>query len=119
MIVFRSGMGTWEHVAGMDFTENARALFEYMLSQNYNHKYEMVWLVKYPERYRNIEQNNANVHFVSYDWATQPVRQRETPTTGLSALPNTSFSPMPVGSVACPERARSAFSFGMAAVLKR
>lgn len=70
LIVFRSGMGTWEHVAGMDFTENARALFEYMLAMGYNHKYKMVWLVKYPERYHDVEQKNVNVHFVSYDWAT-------------------------------------------------
>lgn len=70
LIVFRSGMGTWEHVAGMDYTENARALFEYMLAEGYNRKYEMVWLVKFPELYRDVEQRNVNVHFVSYDWAT-------------------------------------------------
>ena len=70
LIVFRSGMGTWEHVPGMDFTENSRALFEYMLEKGYNRKYEMVWLVKRPELYRDVERQNANVHFVSYDWAT-------------------------------------------------
>lgn len=70
MLVFRSGMGTWEHVAGMDFTENARALFEFMLAKGYNRRYRMVWLVKRPERYREVESRNGNVHFVSYDWAT-------------------------------------------------
>lgn len=69
MIVFRSGMGTWEHVAGMDFTENARALFDYMLAEGYNRRYRMVWLVKHPKQYREVECKNVNVHFVSYDWA--------------------------------------------------
>ncbi|MCI8287132.1 MAG: hypothetical protein HFH89_05630 [Lachnospiraceae bacterium] len=75
LIVFRSGMGTWEYVAGMDFTENARALFDYMLAEGYNRRYEMVWLVKDPERYREVEHRNENVHFVSYDWATSEKEQ--------------------------------------------
>ncbi len=70
MIVFRSGMGTWEYVAGMDFTENARALFDYMLAEGYNRRYELVWLVKKPELYQEVGHRNENVHFVSYDWAT-------------------------------------------------
>ena len=70
LVVFRSGMGTREYVPGMDFTDNARALFDYMLQKGYNQKYEMVWLVKYPERYREIEQKDENVRFISYDWAT-------------------------------------------------
>lgn len=69
MIIFRSGMGTWEHIPGMDFTENARALFDYMIAEGYNHRYEMIWLVKYPERYKEVECQHENVHFVSYDWA--------------------------------------------------
>lgn len=78
MIVFRSGMGTWEHVAGMDFTENARALFDYMLAEGYNHRYELVWLVKKPELYRKVERRNMNVCFISYDWATsEKEKERE------------------------------------------
>lgn len=78
MIVFRSGMGTWEHVPGMDFTENARALFDYMLAEGYNRRYEMVWLVKDPTLYREVERQNANVRFASYDWATSAdERERE------------------------------------------
>lgn len=76
LIVFRSGMGTREYVAGMDYTDNARALFEYLLLRGYNKKYEMVWLVKNPEEYRPVERQNANVSFVSYDWAIS-VREEE------------------------------------------
>lgn len=75
IIVFRSGMGTWEHVAGMDFTENARALFDYMLAEGYNRTYELIWLVKCPEHYREMEHQNVNVHFVSYDWAVSENEQ--------------------------------------------
>lgn len=76
MIVFRSGMGTWEYVPGMDFTENARALFEYMIKKKYNNTYEMVWLVKEPERYEKITNQYNNVRFISYDWATADEKEK-------------------------------------------
>ena len=69
IIVFRSSTGTWEYVPGMDYTDNAKALFEYMLNEHYNKKYKLVWLVKKPERYRDIEEKYNNVSFVSFDWA--------------------------------------------------
>ena len=69
LIVFRSGMGTWEHIPGMDFTENSRALFEYLQREGFGRKYEMVWLVKEPSLYQEIEKQYEAVSFVSYDWA--------------------------------------------------
>ena len=67
IIVFRSGPIRSSYIKGTDFLDNARALFEYMLDNNYNEKYKLVWLVKNPEefsKYNGIE----NVEFLSFDW---------------------------------------------------
>ncbi len=68
IIIFRSGPHTSAYVEGMDFADNARALFEYMPENRYNEKYRLVWLVKNPEgfkRYHCIK----NVEFLSFDWS--------------------------------------------------
>lgn len=73
IIIFRSGPHSSSYIKGMDFADNARALFEYALSVGLNHCYELVWLVKYPaefESYKDIE----NVSFVSYDWSVSEDR---------------------------------------------
>ena len=69
IMVFRSSTGTWEYVPGMDYTDNAKALFEYLLMHGFNRKYKLVWLVKDPSLYRDIEETNENVSFISFDWA--------------------------------------------------
>lgn len=66
IILFRSGPHNCEYVKGMDFADNARALFEYMLSIGINRKYELIWLVKYPEEHAEYEKYD-NVSFISYD----------------------------------------------------
>lgn len=68
IIVFRSGPHSSSYVPGMDFSDNARALFEYMLSEKYNEKYELVWMVKHPEEFSRYSQYE-NVKFVSFDWS--------------------------------------------------
>ncbi len=68
IIIFRSGPHASSYVKGMDFADNARALFEYMIENGYNEKYELVWLVKNPpefEQYRDV----YNVKFLSFDWS--------------------------------------------------
>ncbi len=68
IIVFRSGPHESEYVEGMDFADNARALFEYMLTVGLNRKYELVWLVKNPEaftRYQAVE----HVRFLPFEGA--------------------------------------------------
>lgn len=68
MIVFRSGPHSSSYVKGMDFADNARALFEYALQIGLNRRYELIWLVKNPtefERYASVE----NVAFLSFDWS--------------------------------------------------
>lgn len=70
LIIFRSGPHASSYVKGMDYADNARALFEYMLVAGYNHKYEMVWLVKEPSEFSHIMQKYENVRFLSFDWAT-------------------------------------------------
>ena len=69
IIIFRSGPHASQYVHGMDYGDNARALFEYMLENHINEKYELIWLVKNPEEYRCIEDGYINVHFISWDGA--------------------------------------------------
>ncbi|MCI8335473.1 MAG: hypothetical protein HFH25_12980 [Lachnospiraceae bacterium] len=69
IIVFRSGPHTSSYVRGMDYADNARALFEYMLKNSYNQKYELVWLVKNPSEFSYITEKYENVLFLSFDWS--------------------------------------------------
>lgn len=41
-----------------DFSDNARALFDYMISCKYNERYEIIWLVKKPMDYNKYKTNN-------------------------------------------------------------
>lgn len=68
IIVFRSGPHASEYIRGMDFSDNARALFEFLLSVGADDKYEMVWVVKDPEEYA-AKYRDRNVSFVSWEWA--------------------------------------------------
>lgn len=74
IIVFRSGPHNLEYVRGMDFSDNARALFEYMLSVKLNEKYELVWFVKYPEEYVAYKAYD-NVSFIAYDASVSEEQQ--------------------------------------------
>ena len=66
IIVFRSGPMPSQYVKGTDFADNSRALFEYMVDNGYNKKYELIWLVKNPNDYDEIKIDN--VKFLSFDW---------------------------------------------------
>lgn len=68
VIIFRSGPHADSYVKGMDFADNARALFEYMLTKGYNEKYELVWLVKDPSEFSGYN-GVKNVRFLSFDWS--------------------------------------------------
>lgn len=68
IIVFRSGPHASAYVKGMDFSDNARALFEYMLEQKMNEKYELVWMVKNPDEFAAYSKY-TNVSFISFDWS--------------------------------------------------
>ncbi|MBP3594721.1 MAG: CDP-glycerol glycerophosphotransferase family protein [Lachnospiraceae bacterium] len=67
IIIFRSGPIRSAYVPGTDFSDNARALFEYMLANDYNKKYKLVWLVKHPEKFAEYTKK-PNVEFLSFDW---------------------------------------------------
>ena len=69
IIVFRSGPHPTQYVHGMDFGDNARAVFEYMLSARLNDKYELVWIVKDPAEFSRFS-DVKNVSFVSFEWST-------------------------------------------------
>lgn len=68
IIVFRSGPHASSYVKGMDFGDNARALFEYALQIGLNRTYELVWLVRQPEEYSRYAAAE-NVFFLSYEWS--------------------------------------------------
>lgn len=69
IIIFRSGPHAKSYIRGMDFADNARALFEYMLSKEYNKNYELVWIVNNPKDFNDLNGYNynaiENVRFVS------------------------------------------------------
>ena len=54
----------------LDFTDNPRAFFDYLLKMGYNDKYEIIWLVSDPGKFRHL--NYKNVKFVTaenrYGW---------------------------------------------------
>jgi CDP-glycerol glycerophosphotransferase (TagB/SpsB family) len=77
IIIFRSGPHASSYVKGMDFSDNARALFEYMLANGYNGKYRLVWLVKNPDDFHAYD-GIPNVEFLSFDWSvSEDEEQRE------------------------------------------
>lgn len=67
IIVFRSGPHASAYVKGMDFSDNARALFEYMLAEGYNERYQLIWLVKNPQEFTKWR-DYTNVAFLPFDW---------------------------------------------------
>lgn len=67
IIVFRSGPMRSQYIEGTDFFDNSRALFEYMLENGYNEKYELVWLVKNPNDFLQYKKY-TNVKFLSFEW---------------------------------------------------
>ena len=69
IIVFRSGPRNEMMNSRMEFVDNAKALFDHMLRNKYNDKYQFVWIVKNPDDYLPFCKEK-NVTFVSYDWAT-------------------------------------------------
>lgn len=75
IILFRSGPQGGSYVEADDFSDNSRALFEYMLSNGYNRKWKLVWLVKDPERF--ADRQKENVEFLSFDWALSGTKEEE------------------------------------------
>ena len=76
IIVFRSGPMKHQYVEGTDFYDNSRALFEYMLENGYNRKYELIWLVKDPGKY-SFRFDYPNVKFLSFDWDYEGTREQQ------------------------------------------
>lgn len=66
IIIFRSGPHASCYIKGMDFWDNAKVLFEYMLKQGLNKRYEMVWIVKEPEEFQDKYSIYQNVRFVPF-----------------------------------------------------
>ena len=58
-----------------DFTDNGRALFDYLIEKGYNKKYEIVWLVHEPSQYK--EYQFENVKFVQNFKKGSTIRRAE------------------------------------------
>lgn len=76
IIIFRSGPHASSYVRGLDFADNARAVFEYMLSNKLNNRYKLVWIVKNPKEF-SAYANCENVEFISWDWAFDEDRKKQ------------------------------------------
>ncbi|MBQ5849698.1 MAG: CDP-glycerol glycerophosphotransferase family protein, partial [Lachnospiraceae bacterium] len=74
-IIFRSGPHLSSYLPGMDFSDNAKALFEYMLKNNYNEKYELIWFVKNPDEYQEYTANK-NVSFIALKWSVSDEKEK-------------------------------------------
>lgn len=48
-----------------DYCDNARALYEYMINNNYNEKYNIIWIVNDVKKYKKINEEIKNVKFIS------------------------------------------------------
>lgn len=66
ILLFRSGPHASGYVPGLDFADNARALFEYMLREGFDEKYELVWLVHDPAEYEERYAAHPHVRFLPY-----------------------------------------------------
>ena len=66
-IIFRSG--NYHYIPGWDYTDNAKALFEYMIEKGYNKEYQIIWLVHNPNDYPEIGKI-YNVKAISYEWVS-------------------------------------------------
>lgn len=75
MIFFRSGPHASAYIKGLDFSDNARVLFEYMIKNHYNEKYKLVWAVKNPNEFKKYEKNR-NVIFISFEWAVSKDKKK-------------------------------------------
>ncbi len=84
LILFRSGPHASAYIKGTDFSDNARALYEYMLRVGLNKTYKLVWLVKHPEEFSDYKKRYDNVDFLSFDWSVSA--QREERDTYYEAL---------------------------------
>lgn len=101
IIVFRSGPHASQYVYGTDFSDNARALFEYMLFHGYTNKYQLVWLVKDPEAMRAYFHrcyddrmlkelgeiiSDEKVLFLSYEWSIDASKEQQDAYYGVLCL---------------------------------
>ncbi|MCI8465484.1 MAG: hypothetical protein HFI63_06460 [Lachnospiraceae bacterium] len=63
IMLFRSGKN---HLPMFDVDDNAKVLYDYMLSHNYQSKYKMVWVVEDNKSFRKLK--SASTDVVSYKW---------------------------------------------------
>ena len=75
IIVFRSGPHALQHVRGMDFDDNARAVFEYMVERGFDKNWRLVWLVHDPNEYKNMYVEHPNIEFIHEGWSVSDKKE--------------------------------------------
>ena len=76
ILLFRSGPMARDYVRGMDFSDNARTLFEYALRIGLNRKYKLIWLVKEPDKYAEKYSKYEGVSFLPYAGAVSKEKEK-------------------------------------------
>lgn len=64
-IILRSGRDRSALDDSWEYADNVRAVFEYMLEQGVNEKYELIWIVNNPEKYSSVIGKQKNVKVLS------------------------------------------------------
>ena len=62
-------------VPNMEFSDNSRALFDYMLSKKLNEHWELIWLVSNPHKYHAKYRGVKNVRFLSAKSAESDIEE--------------------------------------------
>ena len=77
VILFKSG--SRQYVYGDDFSDNSKALFEYMVKKGYNKRWKLVWLVYDPEcNEYDLWKQYENVEFISTrDSETEDTKKKD------------------------------------------
>lgn len=98
-----------------DFTDNGRALFDYLIEKGYNKKYEIVWLVHEPSKYK--EYQFENVKFVQNFKKGSTIRRAEAYKYALTS--KYIFTPRLLTGLVCREEISSLSISGMAVVTRQ
>ena len=70
IIIFRSGSNANDKFNDWEYADNSRALFEYMLMNDYDNKYKLVWMAREPHKYidrMTSIKKKSNIVLLSYD----------------------------------------------------
>lgn len=74
-IVFRSGPRDLKKAPYLDFSDNAKALFDYMVAHDYGERYRLIWIVGHPEEYQAIARE-TDTEFLDVSWSVSEEEEK-------------------------------------------